>query len=223
MSERLPDPRGVRVAAVGIDEAPSMVLEPPAVPVAPVQRMSGEGLLGGAAPIPPPARVDRGADEVSQVLVDGAPVAVGLSLLDGERAVLRGGAGTEPTRVLLLPEVAAPGLARGVTRREVVVDGWRIEVEIESAARAALRERASRGREEATHSGPTEVRAIIPGVVVAVSVAAGDAVVAGQQLLVVEAMKMQNELRAPRDGTVERMAVGPGVTIEVGDLLLVLS
>jgi biotin carboxyl carrier protein len=36
-------------------------------------------------------------------------------------------------------------------------------------------------------------------------------------------MKMQNELRAPRDGTVERVAVGAGETIEVGDLLLVLA
>jgi biotin carboxyl carrier protein len=54
-------------------------------------------------------------------------------------------------------------------------------------------------------------------------VAAGDEVVAGQQLLVVEAMKMQNELRAPRDGNIERVAVGVGQTIEVGDLLLVIT
>ena len=64
------------------------------------------------------------------------------------------------------------------------------------------------------------MRAIIPGVVVSVAVAPGDAVDAGQQLLVVEAMKMQNELRAPRAGTVERVAVGAErSTIEVGDLL----
>ena len=55
------------------------------------------------------------------------------------------------------------------------------------------------------------------------SVAAGDEVVAGQQLLVVEAMKMQNELRAPRDGTVRRVAVAAGETSEIGDLLLVLE
>ncbi|HXG26300.1 MAG TPA: biotin/lipoyl-containing protein, partial [Candidatus Binatia bacterium] len=67
-----------------------------------------------------------------------------------------------------------------------------------------------------------DVRAIIPGVVVSVSVNAGDEVTAGQQLLVVEAMKMQNELRAPRDGTIERVATAPGATIEVGDLLLVI-
>lgn len=157
------------------------------------------------------------------------PIAVGpeagaeLAMTDGERGALRRADGADPIPFLLLPPTAAPGLAPGITRREVVLEGWRVEVDIESASRAALRERASRAREEAVHSGPTQVHAIIPGVVVAVSVAAGDAVVAGQQLLVVEAMKMQNELRAPRDGSVERVAVGPGTKIEVGDLLLVLS
>jgi len=51
----------------------------------------------------------------------------------------------------------------------------------------------------------------------------GDSVGAGQHVLVLEAMKMQNELRAPRDGVISRVAVGTGRTIEVGDLLLVLE
>jgi biotin carboxyl carrier protein len=71
--------------------------------------------------------------------------------------------------------------------------------------------------------GPFEVRAIIPGRVAAVSVAAGDRVVAGQTLLLIEAMKMQNELRAPRDGVVDRLAVGMGETIDLGQLLVVLA
>jgi biotin carboxyl carrier protein len=156
--------------------------------------------------------------------VDGLPTVASLARLDGERAVLRAGDGTPDHRLLLLA-IDAPSspVAAGVVRREVVIDGWRIEVDVEPAARAALRERARRGREEAGQSGPSEVRAIIPGVVVSVSVAPGDAVTAGQQLLVVEAMKMQNELRAPRDGTIERVAVGPGSTIEVSDLLLVIA
>jgi biotin carboxyl carrier protein len=111
----------------------------------------------------------------------------------------------------------------GIDRREVLVDGWRFEVEVEPAARAALREKARRGRSEAGQDGPVEVRAIIPGVVVAVSVAAGDQVSAGQQLLVLEAMKMQNELRSPRDGVVGRLAVGERQTIDVGDLLAVIE
>jgi biotin carboxyl carrier protein len=71
--------------------------------------------------------------------------------------------------------------------------------------------------------GPLEIHAIIPGRVAAVAVAPGDVVAAGQTLLVVEAMKMQNELRTPRDGTVQRVAVGVGETIDLGDLLVVLE
>jgi biotin carboxyl carrier protein len=132
--------------------------------------------------------------------------------------------GSTPSHHVLLGEATQAGTdRRGVIRREVVVDGWRVEVELEPAGQALLRERAHRGEEDAVHGGPTEVRAIIPGVVVSVSVNPGDEVVTGQQMLVVEAMKMQNELRAPRDGTIERVAVGPGKTIELGELLLVLA
>ena len=123
--------------------------------------------------------------------------------------------------ILLTPERArAPA---GIVRREVIVDGWRVELEIESERRASLRERASRGRGEVARSGPISIRAIIPGRIVSVSIVAGDPVEAGQQLLVVEAMKMQNELRAPRAGIVSSVAVGVGGTIEVGDSLVVLE
>jgi biotin carboxyl carrier protein len=105
---------------------------------------------------------------------------------------------------------------------EVVVDGWRFELAVEDAARADLRRRATRDRDASNASGPTEIRAIIPGRVAAVHVAAGDGVEAGQGLLVVEAMKMQNELRAARAGVVERVAVAAGETIELGDLLVVI-
>ena len=106
---------------------------------------------------------------------------------------------------------------------EVVVDGWRFELEVEDSARAALRARASRARVHGSRSGPLEVRAMIPGRVAGVAVAAGDTVTAGQTLVVVEAMKMQNELRSPRDGVVERISVGVGETIDLGDLLVVLA
>ena len=105
---------------------------------------------------------------------------------------------------------------------EVVVDGWRFELEVEDAARADLRARATRARATGAGSGPFEVHAMIPGRVAAVAVAVGDSVKVGQTLLVVEAMKMHNELRAPRDGVVERVSVGVGETIDLGDLLVVL-
>jgi acetyl/propionyl-CoA carboxylase alpha subunit len=130
---------------------------------------------------------------------------------------------TRPTRDTFTGQPTPTLGRRGTSRVEVVVRGWRFLLDVEDDERAALRERATRERVAATHGGAFEVRAIIPGRVVSVAVAAGDAVVAGQPLLVVEAMKMQNELRAPRDGTVARVAVGAGETVELGDVLAVLE
>ena len=157
-------------------------------------------------------------------LVDGTPTAVRLVSLDSRHAIVlaetSGDAPAGRTRILFGETRRRP--ADGMLLREVVVDGWRVEVELESEARAALRERARRAGAATVAGGPAEVHAIIPGRIVAVSVGPGDPVVAGQQLLVLEAMKMQNELRAPREGTVERVAVAVGDTVEVGDLLLVI-
>jgi biotin carboxyl carrier protein len=105
----------------------------------------------------------------------------------------------------------------------VVVAGWRFDLEVQDADLADLRTRATAGDDDATHHGPTEVRAIIPGRVVSVAVTAGDVVTAGQRLLAVEAMKMENELRAPRAGTVDRVAVAVGQTVELGDVLVEIS
>jgi biotin carboxyl carrier protein len=217
------DPRGVRVSVVAAEPggpAP-IVLEPAPVALVGRPRATGVGLLGGVTQRPPDPPKDG---EDVRGTIDGAPLVASLELLGPERVLLREGPGLPAHRVLVLSaDAAAVGVRPGVTRHEVIVNGWRIEIDVESATRAALQDRARRGREEAGRSGPTEVHAIIPGVVVSVSVAPGDAVTAGQQLLVVEAMKMQNELRAPRDGTIERVGVGPGATIEVGDLLLVIA
>ncbi len=150
--------------------------------------------------------------------VDGKPVDATLRDLGGGRHVLDDGTGA--TGVVLEPSSRH---GRGPLVREVIVDGFRFEVEVELERHAALRERAARGRATGKGSGPLEIRAVIPGRVAAVSVAAGDVVEAGQQLLVVEAMKMQNELRAPRGGTIDRIGVAEGVKIEVGDLLLVIG
>ena len=104
--------------------------------------------------------------------------------------------------------------------REVVVDGWRFVLEVEPERLARLRETASRAQGSAGHGGPSEVRAAIPGRIVAVSVAIGDTVDVGQQLLVIEAMKMQNEVRSPRTGIVVKVAVAAGETVDLGAVLV---
>jgi len=68
------------------------------------------------------------------------------------------------------------------------------------------------------HSG--QVAAPIPGLITSVAVTAGDAVSAGDQLLVLEAMKMENEIAAPLAGTVASVHVSPGDAVEKGTRLV---
>ncbi len=72
-------------------------------------------------------------------------------------------------------------------------------------------------------SGPQRLTAPMPGKVVRVLVNAGDAVRLRQPLVVVEAMKMENELRAGRDGTVAEVHVREGLSVEAGALLVVIQ
>ena len=69
------------------------------------------------------------------------------------------------------------------------------------------------------HHGPTEIAAQMPGKVVRVLVEAGAHVEKGSGIIVVEAMKMQNEMKSPRDGIVVAINVQPGDTVNAGEVL----
>jgi biotin carboxyl carrier protein len=71
--------------------------------------------------------------------------------------------------------------------------------------------------------GRQQVLAPMPGKIVRVLVKTGDAVRAGQGLLVVEAMKMQNEIRAPKSGTIDRLGVVEGQTVNAGQVVAIVS
>jgi len=71
--------------------------------------------------------------------------------------------------------------------------------------------------------GDTNVTAPIPGLIVKVEVKEGDSVTAGQPLVILEAMKMENEIRAPRDGEVRGVHVAPGQSVEQGAVLVTLG
>jgi biotin carboxyl carrier protein len=108
-------------------------------------------------------------------------------------------------------------------RYEVTVDGWVLQVRAESASRADLRERTGRAASAGHGHVRQVVRAQIPGRVVRVWVAVGQQVEAGERLLAVEAMKMENEVRAPRAGTVESIGATVGATVELGDELAAIG
>ena len=102
----------------------------------------------------------------------------------------------------------------------VTVRGRRIPVTVRSWRERVLAEAETAA---AAHSGPTEVTATLPGLIVAVAVSIGDEVELGAPLLTVEAMKMQNEVRAPRAGRVIEISVRQGQTVATGDPLLRLE
>ncbi len=82
--------------------------------------------------------------------------------------------------------------------------------------------RAAEKAAAARPAGPADVKSPMPGKVVRALVAVGADVTAGQPVMVVEAMKMENELKAPRDGNVKEIRVVDGQTIEAGQTLIVL-
>ena len=72
-------------------------------------------------------------------------------------------------------------------------------------------------------SGRVQMRAMMPGRVVSLLVKAGDEVAANQGVIVVEAMKMENELKSPKAGKVTEVKVVAGQTVEKGELLVVIE
>lgn len=85
--------------------------------------------------------------------------------------------------------------------------------------------RAWQGRRHGTleAKGRQQIIAPMPGKVIRLLVTTGEEVEAGQGLIVVEAMKMQNEIRSPKKGKVERMQVKEGQAVNAGDVLCVVS
>jgi acetyl-CoA/propionyl-CoA carboxylase biotin carboxyl carrier protein len=123
----------------------------------------------------------------------------------------------------LSQEESEPGLASPATATVervsfVEVDGRRVEVKVH-VPEPPYRELARRRRERAAHGGAGSSGAIVSpmqGTVLAVKVAAGDAVEAGQVICVIEAMKMENEVTAVVAGTVSDLAVAPLQPISIG-------
>ncbi|HVB36195.1 MAG TPA: biotin/lipoyl-containing protein [Candidatus Acidoferrales bacterium] len=105
----------------------------------------------------------------------------------------------------------------GPSSLRVYVDGREYPVAI------ADPRRWRRNRNEVAEAeGHQQIVASMPGKLVRLMVRAGDTVEAGQGLLVVEAMKMQNEIKSPKAGKIERIAVREGQTVSAGDVLAVI-
>jgi len=159
------------------------------------------------------------------VTVNGSEIVVDLDgenvLLDGASARVRlAEADGSPERILTVGDdvhrvFVRPGDTRG--RYTLWVDGFRFEVEALDERSRAIRELSAA---TTAPKGPAPLVAPMPGMIVRINVNEGDVVKPGQGLVVMEAMKMENELRAPVGGAVRRVLVAPGTAVEKGTLLL---
>lgn len=151
--------------------------------------------------------------------------------IDGTHAIINGRTvevqltaipGT-PVRVLRVGEEVHRVVARRGPRR----GEWRVDVDGVGYATEALTERVRTLRDltaaAAGATGPAPLLAPMPGLVVRVSVAVGDVVAAGQGLAVVEAMKMENELRAATAGVVTVVRAVAGMAVQKGAVMVELG
>ncbi|HEV7703768.1 MAG TPA: biotin/lipoyl-containing protein [Gemmatimonadaceae bacterium] len=150
--------------------------------------------------------------EDAAAIVDGVKYSVSLHAVAGT-----------PVRILGINDavhrmVLRERVARG--RYRLWLDGHRYDAEaLDSRARAIRDMQAS----VAKPTGPAPLRAPMPGLIVQLRVKPGDHVAAGDGLVVMEAMKMENELRAPAAGTVRAVHVTVGAAVEKGALLVELE
>ncbi len=113
------------------------------------------------------------------------------------------------------PLVASRGNGRG--NWVLVVDGHRLEADVVDERGRAIRRITGAS---AAPAGPKPVRAPMPGLIVRVDVEVGQTVKQGQGVVIMEAMKMENELKAEAPGIVSKVLVKPGQAVEKGAVLV---
>ena len=103
---------------------------------------------------------------------------------------------------------------------QVLLHGELSSVLVEDEREKRLRQAAGG---VAAASGEYQLKAPMPGLIVAVPVSEGQAVKKGEIILILESMKMQNELKSPRDGTITRIKIKPGEGVEQGQPLITIA
>jgi biotin carboxyl carrier protein len=143
-------------------------------------------------------------------LVDGRPIKVNAQILTpGVLSLLTLDPPTQQFRCIL--DTSSEGDA-------VVINGTRIPFALDDPRSLRARRNAGAGAD-----GPKAIKAPMPGRVIRILVSPGDEVAAQQGLIVIEAMKMQNELKSPKAGRIARVAAREGDTVQSGDILIVVE
>jgi biotin carboxyl carrier protein len=145
-----------------------------------------------------------------RVVVDGQPVEASVELI----------AGTPEVRL----KIDGTATRFAIDQRHgsdwrVVDQGAVLDTRVEDERSRHIRELSAAAKPV---GGPTVLKAPMPGLVVRITVDTGDPVAAGASLVVLEAMKMENELKAAAPGVVGKVLVAPGQAVEKGQVLLEL-
>ncbi len=170
-----------------------------------------------------------GIEMIYNVTIDGTVFRLDLDLdrASGNWRCLVDGREVQIDAVLAQPDVLSLLIAGKAyqIRRERIASDLRIWVGDQSYTAEVSDPRSLRNRKSRTDSGkgPRPLVAPMPGKVVRFLVGENSAVEAGQGVVVVEAMKMQNEIKSPKKGTVLKLAVAEGAAVNAGDVLAIVE
>jgi biotin carboxyl carrier protein len=173
-----------------------------------------------------PYEVVINAENLQEITIDGQPLNIDWRQLAPLASDAKGKTGMGGRYSLLMGGKSYEVYAREINKPdssgfwyEVVVAGQRFEVHVEDEREKAL----SGSITSAQGAGEAIVRAPMPGLVLGIPFEPGAKVERGQTVVVLEAMKMENDLASPLAGTVKEVKVTKGQTVSQGDALVVVS
>jgi len=161
-----------------------------------------------------------------EIAIDGKSYRLDLSQADGRWSCRVDGREVEVDAVLARPNVLSLRIGNKAYEVKCERVGGDVHVWVGSQRFAVeVRDpRSLRGRTRAVDDkGPKKLTAPMPGKVVRILLSEGTAVESGAGVLVVEAMKMQNEVKSPKNGTIQKILVSEGAAVNAGDVLAIVE
>ncbi len=161
-----------------------------------------------------------------EITIDGKQHRLDLSRADGLWSCRLDGREVDVDAILVMPGVLSLRLGNRSyeVRREMLAGETHVWVGSSRFTVEVRDPRSLRGRSRSAEDhGPRKITAPMPGKIVRVLVASGAEVEAGEGILVVEAMKMQNEIKSPKKGTLQKILVSAGAAVNAGDLLAIVE
>jgi biotin carboxyl carrier protein len=160
------------------------------------------------------------------VTIDGKNYRLDLNHADGRWSCRLDGRDFEVDAILTRPDVLSLRIANLAyeVKLERVTNDWHLWVGSTCFAVEIRDPRSLRGRTRAGDDhGPRKITAPMPGKVVRLLMREGDEVEMGAGVAVVEAMKMQNEIKSPKKGTIRKISTSEGAAVNAGDVLAIVE